>query len=247
MSKVIEIIALVLGGLSLFSVCFLGFAVAGGKSASEIPVVGSMFEQPAPEPAEDEGEAKSSDPANSAAAPRARRNDRDVIEAGIGVMGAWSLPSPFTQVELKELADELKSKRLAIESRERAILEREQEIGDKLLSINERFEMLENMRLDLEDFEQELRLREEEVKRDEDAQTQRIGQTWMDRASVFAGLSDSLAGEKLLEYEPTEAAQILRSMDQTKAAKILEQIPDQAKFKEYLDAYANLPATTTGP
>jgi len=234
MSKFIEILAMALGGLSLFAVCFFGFAVAGGQSPSQIPGIGKLF--PEPETVVEEAAQEEAD--GSSEAPRPRRSDQDVVSAGIGVMGAWSLPSPFTQAELKTLADELKSTKLTLEERERSILAREQEVADKLDSINERFDVLEKMRADLEAFESELDLREQEVLRDEGAQAQRIGQTWADRAAVFDLLEEKEAGQKLLEYTPEEAAQILRAMDKTKAVQILNSIPQ--RFKEYLDAYASL-------
>ncbi len=234
MSKFIEILAMALGGLSLFAVCFLGFTLASGKSLSDVPGLGGMVVEPDAEGAVD-GEPDA--PTASRPQPAGPRTPHDIVQSSIGVMGAWGLPSPFTQVELKQLTDELKARRLELEDRERALEEREADVADRLAAIDERFDLLDRMREDLEAYERELELREQEVLRDEKARNQRVSQTWADRAVVFRGLDKNSAGVKMLDYEPAEAAQILHAMDPTEAAEILQAIPE--RWKEYLDAYAS--------
>jgi len=238
MSKFIEILAMVLGGLSLFSVAFVGFASMAGKPLNELPGLGGMFspdeeastEEPAPE-MDPSGEPQPRQP-------RERRTNQAVIETGIGVMGAWSLPSPFTQVELKGLADELKARKLQLDERAMDLDEREIEAGEKLRTVNERFEVLDRMRSDLEKFEQELELREQEVLRDEDAADQEEQRRWSDKAAVLEGLDPTNAATRLLDYDADDAAQILRSMEPDTATKILNALTAD-RWKEYVEAYTS--------
>lgn len=241
MNRIIEILAMALGGLSLFSVCFLGFAIMSGKPLSGIPGLGKAFEQEQTAGTEPVANATSVDDSDAPSTPSAPRKNEDVIAAGIGVMGAWSLPSPFSQVELKGLADELKSRLAELDARERDLDRRERELEERTASAQEQFELLGTMRRQLEEYEAELDLREQEVRRSEEAHSAKERQAWADQAGILKGLSTDLAGKRLLTYTPEEAAHILRSMEPDAATKLLNAIPEES-WKDYVDAY-----TTTDP
>ena len=46
MNRIIEIVAMAVGGLSLFLVCFVGFAKLSGRDVSKVPVIGVLFPTP---------------------------------------------------------------------------------------------------------------------------------------------------------------------------------------------------------
>ncbi|HED67087.1 MAG TPA: hypothetical protein ENJ09_16210 [Planctomycetes bacterium] len=236
MNRFIEILAMALGGLSLFSVCFFGFAILTGRPLSGIPGIGEAFKSHELQIPASETTAPSTEEAAAGTLDREPRSKEDVVSAGIGVMGAWSLPSPYSQVELKSLADELKSKLAQLDARREDLERREAELDEKELAAREQYDLLESMRKHLEDYEAELDLRAQEIRRDEEAYTAKQRQVWADQATVLKALSDDLAGKRLLTYTPQEAAHILRSMEPEKATKILNAVPNDS-WKEYVDAY----------
>jgi len=237
MGKFIEILAMVLGGLSLFAVCFLGFAVMSGKSLGEIPGIGRFVEPEAVaiETANLSPEKRTPAPVKKPA----KRPSSQVIESAIGVLPTFDLPSPYSQVELTNLVNDLKNTRNALALREKAVGQRELEASDRERTLAERYKLLEKMRSELTDFEHELDLREQEIQRDEDAVDQSAKAKWAETAGVFAELETATAGERIVEYDAEEAAHILRAMDPAVATEILTAIPPD-KWKEYLQAYSEL-------
>lgn len=233
MSKVVEIAAMALGGLSLFAVCFLAFAVLSGTPLHEIAGIGAFFEPPpAPIP-------QASDPSDDPADTPSDRTSDDVVSSGIGVMGTWNLPSPYTQDELRFLTDELKGKLTVLELREEHLDEREQQLNDEAATVAERFESLDRLRTELEKFERELELRELEVLRDEKTSKDSATAQWRDVATILADMDEETAGQRLVEYPPEQAAAILRAMKPEQASTVLNAIV-QPHWKEYVDAYTAL-------
>jgi len=233
MSKVIEIAAMTLGGLSLFAVCFLGFAVLSGTPLHQVAGIGRLFEPPpslTPEFPEES--------ADTGTRPSPRPED-EVISSSIGVMGTWNLPSPYTQDELRSLTDELKGKLTVLELREQHLDDRELRLDDEASSIAERFESMERLRADLETFQRELELRELEVIRDETTTRDQATAQWRDIAVILADLKEEVAGQRLVEYPPEQAAAILRAMTPADASTVLNAI-DPGRWKEYVDAYTAL-------
>lgn len=233
MSKVLEFSAMALGGLSLFAVCFLGFAVLSGTPLHEVAIIGGLFEPPPPPtpPITEQPDGSTERPTE--------RPDQDVVSAGIGVMGTWNLPSPYTQDELRSLTDEIKGKLTVLELREEHLDERERQLGDEASSIAERFESLERMRTELEEFERELDLRELEVLRDEKTMKNQATAQWRDVATILADMDETTAGQRLVEYPPEQAAAILRAMTPEQASTVLNAV-DPSRWKEYVDAYTAL-------
>lgn len=233
MTKTIEIAAMALGGVSLFAVCFLGFALLSGTPLADVPLVGSLLRSPELTP-----------PAGAPAQepPQARERTRsrpELVASALGTLGAWSLPSPFRADELAALEDELQAELHEVEVRARALDERERELDERAHTLAERFETLEDLRRQLDTFAQELELRESEVLVAEEARDERQAARWNQLATVLAALDPRAAGERLVAYEPQEAAQALRALPPETAAEILNELGAD-EWKAYVDAYTAL-------
>ena len=87
MNRIIEIVAMSIGGLSLFLVCFVGFVSLSGRDASQVAVIGKLF--PASKEPDEQAErvAGAVEPENQESL-----SDAAVIESRRGVLSAWSLP-----------------------------------------------------------------------------------------------------------------------------------------------------------
>ncbi len=231
---------MVLGGTSLFAVCFLAFAVQSGTALHDVPVVGSLL--PDPTEQSEESEAGGSEPQERA---RPRRSDEEVLGSTLGVLGAWTLPSPYSPDELRGLADELKAKDYELETWENDLEGREKALEEEQALLAERFESLDRLRKGLEEFEARLTLRELEIARDEGAIEERETQRWIQVASVIAELEPGQAAELLSEYEPEDAARILAQLDSAGAAALLAELKNTGqgtRWKEYVDAYSTASA-----
>ncbi len=140
MSKIIEIIAMALGGLSLFAVCFLAFATMSGTPLSNMSGIGSFFDAP-------EDDDRPHEPREGARRPPETdpRPTTQIVASSMGALGAWSLPSPYTQAELKSLTDELKGKLHQLEARAAELDDRERRSEERSQLLAERFEALEGL------------------------------------------------------------------------------------------------------
>lgn len=219
-----------LGGISLFLVCFLGFAAMGGVPVHEVAVIGKFF----PAPPEDAPR-----PLDESQAPPIPQfeSDEEVLSASMGVLHTWKLDAPFTGEELKSLADELKLKNTQLEQRLRDATEREQALDEREESLADQFETLDEMRAKLEAFEQELLLRAEEVERDESNAEAAKERRWGSLAKLFAEQEPEEAGRRLSAYSPADATKILLNLDESLALEILNTFTGD-RFIEYAEAYA---------
>ena len=222
-------IAMILGGLSICAVCFAGFSALSGVPVSDVPGHGALG------PAQEEG----ADDVPMTEPPRAAkvRTESDIIESGLGSLGAWSLPAPYTARELRTLVDELKAKLLVLERREKELQKREQELDIEKDSLAERYESIEQMRTELERYKEELDLRERVIAVKEGDEAQRETAQWRRVAQVMAALQPEEAARKIVQYSAEDAAKVLTELDGEKAGSILVLIPDD-RFREYLDAYS---------
>lgn len=236
MNRIIEIAAIFLGGASLFTVSFVGFAAMAGVPLREIPVFGGLVPEEAPAEA-------LAPPPTVQRSPRPDRSDVEVIESGLGALGAWSLPAPYTADELRGLVEELKAKLLVLERREAEVTRREAEVEEQLETLAERFASLEALRAELEAYERELDLRAEEVRAAESRSQEADLEKWRDVGTVLAALEPEEAATKLVQYPPDEAGIILRAMDETKAAAILNAVSTD-RWKDYVDAYTRAARST---
>jgi flagellar motility protein MotE (MotC chaperone) len=233
MNRMLEILAMTLGGFSLFAVCFLGFASMAGVAPHELSVVGRFFPQPDPEP-EEEQLVDLVDAPPEATPPK---SGSEVLAASLGVLGAWSLTPPFSGEELKGLADELKLKRLQLNRSLEDQNARQRELDSREAMIIEQFEALEDLRARLEASEQELLLRAEAVSKDETAAGEQEERKWKKLAALFGALAPEEAGRKLTAYPPEEATQILVRLDEDLALEILNTLAGD-RYMEYAGAWA---------
>ncbi len=237
MNRLIEIGAMAVGGLSLFLVCFVGFVSLSGRDVRQVAVIGKLFPAPpegAPhgEPAAGEEHAESSEEKGK------NLSDAAVLEASLGVLSAWTLPSPYSSSELRVLSEEIKKKREELEQRELALGRRERAVVEDEGELAERLKTLEELRLHLESLQAELGERETAVTRLEDAAQTSKDARWSEVAGVIGALEEpAAAAKKLMEFPPEEAAKVLRALgDDTRAGEILNQVPG-ADWKAYVDAY----------
>lgn len=236
MNRVIEIVAMILGGLSIFLVFFVGFVAMSGKPVNQIAVIGKLF--PGAHPAEqgEEGGHETT-PAASHETTTSHLSDSAVIESSLGILSAWTLPSPYSTSELRQLSTEIKHRHEELEAREQALARRERAVQDDERGLDERRESLEELRKHLESVQKEIVLQEQALSKKVEASMAGEQARWGEVARVIAGLENEEAGKRIQEYSAQEAAKILRAMgDEARASEILNQVPG-AKWKEFVDAY----------
>jgi flagellar motility protein MotE (MotC chaperone) len=213
MNRILEIAAMALGGLSLFAVCFLGFATMAGVPLHSVAVIGNLFPEPAAKPdyvATTGGELE----------PAPRRPDpAAVYQSSLGVLGTWSLESPFSADELKSLVDEVKLKKEQLNVELKNVARRAGELDAREEALAEQYGALDELRARLEAFETELLMRSAEVERDEGAKAAQDDRTYKKLASLISGIQDPKeAGLRLTAYSPEEATKILLHLTPEKKA-----------------------------
>lgn len=231
MTRILEIGALTVGAMSLFSVSFLGFAASSGKDLSEVAVIGPLFES-----REDDPEA---DPAvlPVPATVESPRSELDIYRSQFGLLEAYRFEPGFDSAELDMLVDELKARSIALDLRERALDDREQTLDTEHDALDEKMRVLEEMKRRLEDFEQELDLREQEVSADESV-ARAVDAASVERmATILAEGRAADSAKRLVTYSPEEAARFLHAMDPKKATELLNTLRGE-EFRTYADAYA---------
>jgi len=248
MNKIIEIIAMAVGGLSLFLVALVGFASMSGRDVSRIAVIGKLFPTPPEEGAP--GETGEGAPSGGETAEEASGSeslsDSAVIEASLGVLSAWTLPSPYSTSELRVLSEEIKRKHGQLEERERTLNRRERAVSEDEHELEERLKTLEELRTHLESLQQELTDKELELQRQESSIEAGKDARWGQVALVIGGIEEpAAAARKLQEFPAEDAAKILRALgDDARASEILNQV-DPARWKSYVDAYTFEKARTS--
>lgn len=236
MNRIIEIAAMTVGGLSLFLVCFVGFASLSGRDMSQVAVIGKLF----PAPAGESGEHGAAEAEHDDGGGKEEKNlsDAAVIEASLGVLSAWTLPSPYSSSELRVLSEEIKKKRGELEEAEHALARRERAVQDDEQELAERLKTLEELQKHLETVQGELSEREQAVARQENAVQSNADARWASVASVIGAIEEpAAAAKRVAEYEPEEAAKILRALgDDARAGEILNAL-EESRWKEYVSAY----------
>jgi flagellar motility protein MotE (MotC chaperone) len=240
MNRIIEIAAMAIGGMSLFLVAFVGFAALSGKDMSQVAVVGKLF--PAP-PDEAEGEGEHAEVPGETEAGGAEEHgeglsDAAVVEASLGLLSAWTLPSPYSTTELRVLTEEIKKKHEALEAEEHALARRERAVVEDEHELEERVKTLEELRAHLESLQQEVTERENDLAAREAAFQAGKDSRWAAVARVIGGLEEAAeAATRLQEYSPQDAAKILVALgDDERAGEILNQVQGP-RWKEFVDAY----------
>ena len=237
MNRIIEIAAMAIGGLSLFLVAFVGFASLSGKDMSQVAVIGKLF------PAPDEGEGHGGETAEPAQAEPVAKHEKSlsdaaVLEASLGVLSAWTLPSPYSSSELRVLSEELKKKRAELAELESSRTRRERAVETDEHELEERMKVLAELQKHLERLQAELSEREQAAARQEDALQAGSDARWTAVAGVIGAIDETAqAALRLQEYEPAEAAKILRALgDDARAGEILNAV-EPSRWKEYVGAY----------
>jgi hypothetical protein len=225
-----------IGGLSLFLVCFVGFAALSGRDVSQVAVIGKLF--PAPPSADGHGEEPASEDHAGTEEHGEGLSDAAVLSASLGVLSAWTLPSPYSSSELRVLSEELKRKLSDLEEAEHALARRERAVQQDEQELEERVGSMEELRAHLESLKRELDERELELQRGEESARAGRDASWTEVAGVIGAIEEtSEAAARLQEYEPDEAAKILRAMgDDTRASELLNAV-DKAHWKDYVAAY----------
>lgn len=244
MNKIIEIVAMAVGGLSLFLVAFVGFASMSGRDVSKVALIGKLFPAPTEsglhgETGGEHGTETATDGEHGAEGEHAESlSDSAVIEASLGVLSAWTLPSPYSTSELRVLSEEIKRKHAELEERELSLARRERAVTEDEHELEERLKTLEELRSHLESMQQELSDKEQELQRQETTLEAGKDARWGQVALVIGGIEEpAAAARKLQEFPAEDAAKILRALgDDARASEILNQV-EPARWKSYVDAY----------
>lgn len=245
------------GALLLLAGSFVTFAALSGKPLHEVAILKNFVkapEKPADEKHEPskepgEGEKHADEPATGEhtstahattdekhTPPAPTTSERRAIEANVGVLGTFMLPSPFSADELSDLQKALHDANADAKRRIERIGTREKELAEWEHALEVRNNELQEMRALLEKKELELSLREDEVKRDEHAKSAREQQSWVELAKFFSDGDPEEMAKKLALFEPKDAVRILRALDDERASLLVNALPPD-KYHVYLQAY----------
>ena len=238
MNRIIEISAMAIGGLSLFLVAFVGFVSLSGKDMSQVAVIGRLFPARAGDAANEHGASAGGDEHAETKTGAKGLSDAAVVEASLGVLSAWTLPSPYSTTELRGLSEEIKRKHAELTESERALARREREVQDSETELGDRLKTLTELQKHLESVQVELSEREQAVARRESTLEANADSRWSAVAGVFAAIEEpAAAAKRLAEYEPEEAAKVLRAMNDDERAGAILNALDETRWKEYVGAY----------
>jgi flagellar motility protein MotE (MotC chaperone) len=148
------------------------------------------------------------------------------------------LPSPYSTTELRGLSEEIKKKRAELTESEHALGRREREVQDSESELAERMKTLVELQKHLEGLQTEISEREQAVARRESTLEASSDSRWSAVAGVIAAIEEpAAAAKRLAEYEPEEAAKVLRTMDDDEKAGAILNAIDGTRWKEYVSAY----------
>lgn len=237
------------GGLLLLGGSFVVFAALSGTPLHEVAILKNFVAAPAegddtskhaPEPEHAAPESEHASETKHADAepmkPRLSPGDGRALEANVGVLSAFMLPSPLSAGELSELQQSLRDTNTDAKKRLERIVSRERELDEWEHSLDERTKELQELRRVLERKELDITLREDEVKRDESAKNARETQSWGELAKFFSEGDPEDLAKKLVLFDPKEAVRILRALDDERAAALVNALPAD-KYHAYLEAY----------
>jgi len=235
MGKFVEILAMTLGGISLFAVCFLGFAITSGKALDEVPLIGPLLMEDTPEMDPD------ADLTPAERIPTSMRPETDILQHTSGVLQTFSVQSPYSQSELKELADTLKETRMKLDRRILDVESESESLALRNEGLNDREERLETFKQQLEARARELTLREAEVKNEERIASEKEQLVYVNKANSLSQLQPAEAVTRLATYQVEEIARILHAMKTEPADMIVKALP-QERWEEVVDRLARMRA-----
>ena len=229
MNKAVKLAAIGLGANALFATTFVGFALMRGAALHEIPLIGKLAAAPTEvEPATEPPGPEQLDP---------EKPFPPVRTANAGVFDVFRLEAPYSGRELSKLVDELKSKRMEVERRLAELETLDEHLAERQRVLDEQFRTLQQMRTGLEEFEAELEARAAEVARDEASREQRGAARWSTLAGLFEEGDAEELSTRLMEYEPADAARVLKALPDERARQLLGALPE-AQWKDYAEAYS---------
>ena len=237
LNKILEYVAYAVGGVALFLASLLVFALTAGVPAHEVAVVGGLFPEPeAPEVEAPTKRAADEDPTRPKLTPKTME---EVVASTLSRLPTQSHASPFEQSELQELVTDVKRLKLQYERDLESIALREDEVAERALANDERAKLLDDFMRQLDIRESEISLRMAELARDEQAISEAEAKKWETVASAFADGEVDIQKQKLLAYEPEDAARILVNLEDDRRNELLNAL-EPADFKAYNDAYSSL-------
>ncbi len=229
------------GGLVLLFGSFVTFAALSGQPLHKIAVLNLFVKAPedagesTPKPPEGE-HAAAQPPAAAQTDKPATKEDVKAVEQTIGVLGAFSLPSPFSTDQLTDLQQQLSRGTKDLKARLAKVEQRERELDDRERDIEQRQLELSEMQKKLNETESGLRMEAEENKRDSSAREARDAASWKELAKFFEEGEPADLAKKLLSFDRKDAAKILRALDDERASAIVNALPAD-KYHDYLDAF----------
>lgn len=241
MNPILKTVLLCIGGTGLFAGSFVGVALLSGRAPHEIPLLKNFAK--APEPSKD-------DHAHTVVAPEHQPEARNVPDHDVkqdplaharapvaaSVLGAFVMPSPFNGEELAQMQSKLALRLEEVEVSVAMAHEKLRALDERDHALIDREKELQALKVDLDTRTRELAMREQELVRDGDANAAREAQSYVELARFFQeGEPEDLA-KKLSTFEPTNAARLLRQLDDERAIALVNALaPD--KYKLFLDAY----------
>ena len=233
LNKAIEISALTVGGISLFLMSFLVFALSAGVPAHEVAIVGSLF--PVPEVAE-----PTEDPELELARPKLQpKTPEQVLQGIIGNLPSLSGPSPFEDGEVERLVAEIKETKLQLDREREQVDKRQIDVAQREETLDEKAALIQDLMAELDVRVGEIRLQQEELDRDLTVASEAEAERWKKQAAVFKKGDAGKLAKRLENYPAEDAARILANLEEAQRNKLLAEVTD-AKFTEFNAAFAAL-------
>jgi len=241
LNKIIEVTAFAVGGVSLFLVSFLVFALAAGVSAHEVALLGGMFPEPEPTPEVAEAGEDETEEGRTVLQPK---TPDELVQSILGNLPTLTAATPYQGGEVERIVNELKAQKLKyqeligrVEAREEALDAREATLDEQAALINELKDGLDTQQADIE-------LARAELERDVEIEDERQVAVAKKKSVLFIDKKadvPSLA-RKLEEMDVAEAALILDAMgdENEKRRNELLLAMEPTASAELLDAWAAL-------
>lgn len=219
-------------GSALFAGSYVGIAAMSGAPLHEVAGI-NFFVEP-PEVVEDEFETNEVATTETNTDPQ---SGEELLEANVGLLGAYMIESPFSGTELRDLVNELKRQQREHTLERERLQVRALELDEWEQALRERQSELAELRTKLEDLEGTIDLRMAELIRDEGARNEEELASWKKMAKLYTDGTPEVNALMLAEESPEDAALILHELDEAQAGEILRLMEPTTLRKKYLDAY----------
>jgi flagellar motility protein MotE (MotC chaperone) len=161
----------------------------------------------------------------------------EALRRNAGLLGAFTLPAPFTATEFRALENELKDGIRENNLEREKLRVRQLELDEWEETLRTKQAELAEIRTRLENHEASLDLRQAELLRDENAKVEAEMQGWKALAKTYKGAKAEVNARNLELETPEDAALILLELSESQAGEILRLIEPPSTRKEYMDAY----------